>query len=146
MVQTDSTQEAVTTIESTAPQHVVRKTTVVSPPPVKGEPPQQIFETKKTIFRFNQVIWYILGVIEVLLTFRLILLMLGANITAGFANLIYMITGPLVVPFSGILGISASGSSMIDWSILLAGIVYLCIAWGLVYLLDLVYPITPQDI
>lgn len=137
-------QEEITVAES--PQQVVRKTTRQVEPQVKGEPPQRVYETKKTIFRFNQVIWYVLGVLEVLLAFRVVLKALGANPFIGFTSFIYTITNPLVGPFQGILGISVTGNSAIEWSTLIAATVYVCVAWGLVYLLDLIYPITPKDV
>jgi len=138
-------QEEVTTIDTQSPQ-IVKKTIKQVEPAVKGEPPQKVYETKKTIFRFNQIIWYILGLIEVLLTFRVVLKAVGANPFTGFTSFIYAITNPLAAPFSGILGVSVSGNSLIEWSTIVAAIVYLCIAWGLVYLLDLIYPITPKDV
>jgi hypothetical protein len=146
MIQAETTQEEVTTVSNEAPQQVVRKTTRQVEPQAKGEAPQKVYEKKKNIFRFNQVIWYILGFIEVLLVFRTILKILGANPFAGFANLIYALTTPLVAPFNGILSISVTGTSVIEWSTIIAAIVYLCIAGGLVYLLDLIYPITPRDV
>ncbi len=142
MVQAD-TQEEVTITGS--PQQVVRKTTTTEPQ-AKGAAPQKVYETKKNIFRFNQIIWYILSLIEVLLAFRVALKALGANPFVGFTSLIYSITNPLAAPFGGILGTSATGSSLIEWSTILAAVVYVCIAWGLVYLLDLIYPITPKDL
>jgi hypothetical protein len=48
-------------------------------PEAKGETPQKVYEKKKTIFRVNQIIWFILGLIEVLLAFRFVLRLLGAN-------------------------------------------------------------------
>lgn len=138
------TQEEVTDADS--PQRVVRKTTTSVEPQVKGEAPQRVYEKKKTIFRFNQIIWYILGVIEVLLAFRVVLKALGANPFIGFTSFIYAITDPLVAPFQGILGTSITGNSTIEWSTLIAATVYVCVAWGLVYLLDLIYPITPKDV
>jgi hypothetical protein len=146
MTTPDSTQEEVTVVSNESPQQVVRKTTRQVEPMAKGEAPQKVYEKKKNIFRFNQVIWYILGFIEVLLVFRTILKILGANQFAGFASLIYALTTPLVAPFNGILGVSVTGASVIEWSTIIAAIVYLCIAGGLVYLLDLIYPITPRDI
>lgn len=140
------TQEEVTTVNNQSPQQIIKKTTRQVEPPVKGEPPQKIYETKKTIFRFNQVIWYILGFVEVLLAFRVSLKALGAAPFIGFTSLIYAITEPLAAPFRGILGVSTTGTSLIEWSTVVAAIVYLCIAWGLVYLLDLIYPITPKDV
>jgi hypothetical protein len=127
-------------------QEVVKTTTVQSEPQAKGEAPQKVYETKKTIFRFNQVVWYVLGLVEVLLAFRIVLKALGANPFVGFTSLIYSITNPFAAPFNGIFRASVTGNSTIEWSTMIAGIVYLFIAWGLVYLLDLIYPITPKDV
>ncbi len=146
MTQSDDTREEITIIDSESPQQVVKKTTRQVESVARGEAPQKVYEKKKTIFRFNQVIWYILGVIEALLLFRVILKALGANSTIGFTNFIYALSTPLAASFNGILGISISGNSIIEWSTIIAAIVYLCVAWGLVYLLDLIYPITPRDV
>lgn len=145
MTQTDTIEE-VTTIENQSPEQIVKKTTKQVEPQVQGEAPQKVYEKKKTIFRFNQIIWYILGLIEVLLIFRIILKALGANPSVGFTGLIYTLTAPLAVPFNGILGVSITGSSLIEWSTVIAAIVYICVAWGIIYLLELVYPITPKDV
>ena len=139
-------KEEVTTINKESPQQVVRKTTIQGEPQAKGESPQKVYEKKKTIFRFNQVIWYILGVIEVLLAFRVALKAIGANPFVGFTGFIYTLTTPFAAPFSGILGASVTGNSIIEWSTIIAAIVYLVVAWGLVYLLDLIYPISPKDV
>lgn len=135
MNQSDITKEEVTTRTSTQVE-----------PQVQVETPQKVYEKKKTIFRFNKIIWYILGLTEVLLIFRIALKAVGANPSAGFTGLIYSITAPLAVPFSGILGVSITGNSLIEWSTVIAAVVYLCIAWGFVYLMDLIYPITPKDV
>ncbi|MDO8498128.1 MAG: YggT family protein [bacterium] len=145
MTDTDTVQE-VTTINNRSPQQVVTKTTRQVEPKIKEEAPQKVYDKKKTIFRLNQIIWYILGFIEVLLVFRVVLKMLGANSSVGFTSFIYALTAPLAGPFSGILGISVTGSSMIEWSTIVAAVVYLCVAWGLVYLLDIIYPITSKDV
>jgi uncharacterized protein YggT (Ycf19 family) len=146
MNQSDATQEEVTTIDNQSPQQIVRKTTRQVEPQAKGEAPQKVYEKKKTILRVNQIIWFILGLIEVLLLFRVVLKALGANPLVGFTSLIYSITTPLVAPFSGILGLSITGNSIIEWSTIIAAIVYFIVAWGFIYLLDLIYPITPNDV
>ena len=140
----ETTREEVTTVEN--PQQVVRKTTKQVEPQAKGEAPQKVYEKKKTIFRFIQVIWYITGLIEVLILFRIVLKALGANSSIGFTNFIYAITAPFADPFRGILVVTTSGGSLIEWTSMIAGVVYLCVAWGLVYLLDMIYPITPKDV
>lgn len=146
MTQSETTQEEIMTIENESPQRVVRKTTRQVEPQARGEAPQKVYDKKKTIFRFDQIIWYILGFIEVLLAFRVVLKILGADPFVGFTSLIYSITGPLAAPFSGILRMSVSGANIIEWSTIIAAIVYLCAAWGFVYFLDLIYPITPDDV
>jgi uncharacterized protein YggT (Ycf19 family) len=146
MNQSDATQEEVTTIDNQSPQQIVRKTTRQVEPQAKGEAPQKVYEKKKIILRVNQIIWFILGLIEVLLLFRVVLKALGANPLVGFTSLIYSITTPLVAPFNGILGLSITGNSIIEWSTIIAAIVYFIVAWGFIYLLDLIYPITPNDV
>ncbi len=146
MTQTFTSQEEVSTTQVQSPEQIVQKTTRLVEPQAKGDAPQKIYEKKKSILRASQVIWYILGFIEVLLIFRFVLKVLGANPLVGFTNLIYTITTPLAGPFTGILGTSITGSSMFEWSTIVAAIVYLCVAWGLVYLMDLIYPITPSDV
>lgn len=115
-------------------------------PQAKGEAPQKVYEKKKTIIRFSQVIWYILGVIEVLLAFRFVMKALGASPSSGFTSFIYGVTAPIIRPFVGILGVPSLGNSIFEWSTVIAGLVYLCVAWGLVYLLELIYPISPNDV
>lgn len=140
------TQEEITIVDSSSPQQIVRKTTRQVEPEAKGEAPQKVYEKKKTIFRFNKIVWYILAVIEIILGFRMTLKALGANPLSGFANLIYTISDPLALPFRGILGTSFGQGTVFEWSTIIAAIVYLCLAWGLVYLLDLIYPISPKDV
>ncbi len=141
------TQEEVTTVSRSAPAQVVRTTKIVTPPPVQTEPPQKVYNKKKTIFRTYQVIWYILGVIEILLTFRVLLKMLGANVSSPFVSLIYMITDPLAKPFSGIFGVSVSPEgAALEWSTFVAMIVYALIAYALVQLMQLMKPTTPQEV
>jgi len=146
MSQSDIIHEEVTTVATSQPQQVTRKVIKQEEPEIKGEAPQKVYETKKTIFRFNQIIWYILGFVEVLLGFRIVLKALGANPFSGFTNLIYAVTDPLALPFQGILRTNVTAGSVFEWSTIIAAIVYLCIAWGLVYLLNLIYPITPKDV
>lgn len=140
------TQEEVITVENSVPSQVSRKTTTRVAPEIKEEAPQKVFDKKKKIFRINQIIWYILGFVEVLLAFRIVLKALGANQGSGFTSFIYSITGPLALPFRGILGESIDGNSLIEWSSVFAAVVYLVIASGLVYFLDLVNPVSREEI
>src|SRR5258708_32834705 len=98
----DETKVEEISVEKPSPAHVVRKVIRVSPPPVQTEHPQKVFEKKKVIFRSYQIIWYVLGVMEFLLVFRFVLKMIGANPFSGFTSLIYNLSNPLALPFSGV--------------------------------------------
>ncbi len=141
------TQEQVTTVSRSTPAQVTQTTKTVTPPAVTTEHPQKVYEKKKTIFRAYQIIWYILGMIEILLAFRVLLKMLGANINSSFVSLIYMVSDPLALPFSGIfrVGINQQGA-LFEWSTLVAMAVYSLIAYGLIQLMQLVKPTTPQEV
>lgn len=139
------TQE-VTTVSTNVPEQVVKTTTKVTPPLVKTEHPQRVYEKKKVIFRTYQIIWYILAIIEVLLGFRMTLKALGANPLSGFTSLIYAVTDPLALPFQGIFRITFTGTSVLEWSTLIAAFVYALIAYGLVYLMQLMKPVTPHEV
>ena len=113
---------------------------------VKTEPPQRVYKKKKAIFRSYQVIWYILAVIEILLGFRFVLKAFAANPFSGFTNLVYTVSNPLASPFSDILAPTVYGNSVFEWSTLIAAAVYAIIAYGIVYLLQIGKPVTPQEV
>ncbi len=143
----DNAQEKteVTTVHE-EPATVVKTTKKVTPA-VKTEHPQVVYNKKKALFRTYQIIWYILGIIEVLLAFRFALKMLGANPASGFANMIYAITTPLAAPFQGILGTTpVTTGSFFEWTTLLAAIVYAIIAAGIVQMLQFFKPTDPEEV
>jgi len=88
----------------------------------------------------QRFIWFIIGIVNVLIAIRFVLLLLGANQTAGFVDFIYGITGVLVAPFVGIFGEPTYGQFVFEWSSLLAIAIYSLIAWGIVKLLTLTRP------
>jgi hypothetical protein len=88
--------------------------------------------------RAKQVIYFIFGVVEVLLAIRFVLLLLGANPESPFVGLIYGLSGLFVLPFQGIFGEPAFDSSVIEWSSLVGIIVYLLVAYGLARLIELI--------
>jgi hypothetical protein len=91
--------------------------------------------TTRPLYRGTQIVWYILGLLEVLLLFRFILKMLGANPEAGFSSLIYAVTQVFVAPFISVFKITYAQGSIVEWTTLLAMLVYWIIAAGIVRLL-----------
>ena len=119
---------------------------VITDPPVLTEHPQSIYTKKKAIFRSYQVIWYILGVIEVLLAFRIILKMLGANPLSGFVSLVYTLSAPFASPFLTMFRINVVNNSVFEWSTIVAMLVYALLAYGIVQLFQLIKPTTPEEV
>jgi len=138
------TQE--TTTSQVTPAKVVKTTKQVTPS-VDTEPPQKAFQKKKIIFRTHQIVWYVLGIIEFLLVFRVTLKILGANPLSGFTSLIYTLSDPLALPFAGIFGVTATPQgNYFEWSTIVAAIVYALIASGLVGLMQLVKPVSQTEV
>lgn len=88
----------------------------------------------KPLYRGTQIVWYILGFIEVLLAFRFALKFLGANPEAGFTNLIYGVTYVFAAPFINVFGKTQVAGSIFEWTTLLAMFVYAVLAWGIIKL------------
>ena len=88
----------------------------------------------------TNIVWYILGIIEILIAFRFVLKLFGANPSSGFVNFIYNITNILTAPFDNIFGVARTDSgevqSVFEPSILVAAAVYALIFWGIVKLIN----------
>jgi hypothetical protein len=93
-------------------------------------------EEKRDLFRFNQVVWYALELITILLFFRIGLMAIGANPAADFSSFIYAVTAALVAPFMGIVPTSIYGDLVIDWTSLVAIFGYFLFALIINYILE----------
>jgi len=91
--------------------------------------------TTKPLFRGTQIVWYITGLLEVLLVFRFVLKLLGANPDAGFTSLIYGITRVFAAPFLNVFKITRVEGSIFEWTTLLAMLVYWLVALAITRLL-----------
>jgi len=80
-------------------------------------------------YRVTQMVYWIFGIIEGLIAIRIVLKMLGANASAGFAEFIYGITGPLVAPFVGLFGNPSAQGSVLELHAIVALIVYALLGW-----------------
>lgn len=86
----------------------------------------------------TNLIWFISGVILVVLAFRFVFALLGANPANGFADFVYDISYPLVAPFFGLFSYDYQyGISKFETYTLVAMMVYSVIAWGLTALINL---------
>lgn len=99
----------------------------------------------KPLYRGTQVVWYIFAVIEVLLLFRFILKLLGANPAAGFTDLIYTLSYPFAAPFLLVVPSTQVSGSVFEWTTLLAMLVYWVVAWGIVRIFVMGKPVSNTE-
>jgi len=88
--------------------------------------------TTKPLYRGTQIVWYIFGLVEILLLFRFILKLLAANPDAGFTSFIYGVTHIFVAPFISVFRTMRVEGNIFEWTTLLAMLVYYVIALGIV--------------
>ena len=119
----------------------VRQTTTQSGDTVQTNRYETSESSARTAYTQNvltNLIWFVAGVILVLLAFRFVLALLGANPANGFANFIYTTSHPLVAPFFGLFSYNYTyGISRLEAYTLVAMLVYLVIALGLTSLVNL---------
>ena len=86
-----------------------------------------------------RIIWFVTGVILILLAFRFIFALLGANPNNGFADFIYSTSHPFVAPFFGLFNYNVVnlGLSRFEIYTLVAMAIYAVIGWLLSYLATL---------
>jgi len=88
-------------------------------------------DSTKPLYRGVQIVWYILGVLEVVLAFRFFLKLAGANSAAGFSEFMYGLSYPFVAPFLSVFHITQVDGKVFEWTTLLAMVVYWLIAYGI---------------
>lgn len=79
----------------------------------------------------SRIIWTVAGILLLLLAFRFVLALLGANPGNSFANFIYTVSHPFVAPFFNLFNYNniQYGVSRFEVYTLVAMAVYAAIAW-----------------
>lgn len=93
--------------------------------------------TTKPSYRSNQIVLFVLGILEALLAFRFVLKLCGASSAAGFASFVYSITSIFVIPFkqNSMFPITQVEGSIFEWTTLLAIMVYWLVALAIIRIL-----------
>ena len=105
---------------------------------------QEVQQPKATGYQTAEyLIYFFFGALEVLLVFRLVLMMTGASLASSFVAMIYNFTQIFVLPFngifrSGVAQVAGSTNLVFEPSTLVAIIVYAVLALGIVKLLRVV--------
>jgi hypothetical protein len=88
----------------------------------------------------STIVYYLLGMLEIILALRFLFRLLGASQDNGFIVFLYNLSYMFVVPFSGIFNNPILGThNVFELSTLIAMLVYALIAWGLVALSRVVF-------
>lgn len=99
---------------------------------------QHTHEAQKmlSMYRFNQLVWYILGVGETLLMFRIFFKAFGANPISPFTQFVYGASEPLAAPFRGMFRTITEGEFVFELSTFVGMIVYFVLAYGFIELVN----------
>lgn len=90
--------------------------------------------TTKPLYKGTQIVWYVLALLEALLAFRFVLKLMAANPGAGFTTFIYGVTYVFAAPFLAVFPRSQVEGSILEWTTLLAMLVYWLIAFAIIHL------------
>src|SRR3954465_8967526 len=77
-----------------------------------------------------RLIYFVFGVVEILIALRVLLKLIAANTGSGFTRFIYGVTGPFVAPFKNIVDSpTARNGAVFEVSSLRAFVIYRLISW-----------------
>jgi len=79
----------------------------------------------------TQWIWLVLSIIEALIGLRVLLKVIGANPASPFAAFIYNASDIFLFPFAGLVNTPAVGTAVLEFSSIIAMLVYALVAWGI---------------
>lgn len=89
--------------------------------------------------RVSEVIWLIIGIVEILVGLRVLLRLIAANPENNFASFIYRVTSGLIAPFVGLTGTPSFDGSVLEVSSLIAMLVFGLIGWVAVRIVFIIY-------
>lgn len=105
--------------------------------PLQPDQPFEPAPISATASRVSQIIYLIFGIIETLIAIRIILKLLAANPDAGFSHLLYGVTDPFVAFFENVFPVVQSRGSVLEFSSILAIIVYALLGYVIVRLVQI---------
>lgn len=135
---TEITKEPVTTTNDDTD-------TVLNNPTGKESNPVMATQVKTAATSSQSIeylIYFLFGLLEILLAFRLVFKLAGASASSAFVNFIYGITGIFILPFEGIFSRGTTqgleATSVLEPATLVALVVYALVPWGIVKFIHIV--------
>ncbi len=89
-------------------------------------------EHRLKFLKIAQIVWLVVGVVEVVIGLRVVLKLIGANPDNDFGGFVYNFAGVFLAPFFGLTGSPSSGSVVLEVPSIIAMLVYLLVGWGIV--------------
>jgi len=98
-------------------------------------------ERERQIFTFKatQLVWLLLGILEALLALRFVLKLIAANPDSPIAVFIYGFTSLFLWPFAGLTAAPSAGGMVLEFSTLIAMVIYGLIGWALERLIWVIF-------
>jgi hypothetical protein len=127
---------------------VVREEPVYSETVVEREPvvqaQRQVVEDPSApgrvlVARISGLIWLMFGILNGLIVLRVVLKLIAADPSSGFARFIYGFTDIFLAPFMGLVGSPVVGNGVFEFFSLIALVVYTLLAWVIVRLFRLIF-------
>ena len=105
---------------------------------------QQVFEDQNQIranirYWTSTISYFLLGVLEIILLLRFIFRLLGANAYNSFIPFLYNLSYPFVAAFRGIFDARLVGNGVLEFSTLIAMLIYALIVWGIVTFVNVIF-------
>jgi len=95
---------------------------------------EQVLARKSSGAMLARLVWLVMGFIQSVIAIRIILKLIAANPANAFVNLIYSLSEIFVLPFASIIQNPAFNDVVLEVTSMIAVIVYLLVAYGLVEL------------
>jgi YggT family protein len=89
-------------------------------------------EYRLRLLKISQVVWLLVGIIEVMIGMRVLLKLIGANPDNDFARFVYNVAALFMGPFVGLTGSPASSGMVLEVPSLIAMLVYALLGWLIV--------------
>ncbi|MEJ2759077.1 MAG: YggT family protein [Anaerolineales bacterium] len=102
---------------------------------------QQVSEQDPNLItkKITRAIWIAASILDMLLGFRFILKLFAANPNNPFAQMVYLTTDFLVLPFQSLVGNPTIGNGVFELTTLIAMMVYVFLTWVLIQLALLIF-------
>lgn len=96
-------------------------------------------EYRQMIYKITQFVWFLFGILEALIGFRIVLKLIGANPANWFTAFVYQLTDIFLWPFQTIITNPAIQGFVLEISSFIAMLVYALIGWAVVRLIWLLF-------